>query len=326
MLVLNDLYDQKTWLAMEAIAADAEKSLRQTAAHTLRIILCTLGLVVIAFVEYHMIISLFGDLVEETETAFTPEIMALTALVMILGFHAMASRYPDHFAVRFIRDCPKFFIPLYLIGISLIIGGLIYDRGLLSILSEGGELNTESLLEAVPSSWTDWFIASVQNPVAALMFSLGIGGLAVVNIFVADFLLHQIKDAAAARHRIIQDAQIIRDAYVIAHECAKTYEKIDFELADLNRLTSDVLAERQGLAALDAVTEELIKPKRFVINVEHAEDPVPFLHGGRQPLDLKSLKAAIAKIEAIDLPVILHWMTSPKLNSAAHSTTARKTS
>lgn len=312
MLVLHELYDPKTWLAMQAKVADSNHDLRQAPMYLVLISACIAGILLISFVEFHMITSLFGDLVEETETAFTPAIMALTAPVMILGFHAMASYYPNSLTVRFIRGSPRLFIPLYLLGISLIIGGLIYDRGLLSLLSEGGEIDFPTILEAAPESWTDWFISTISNPVAALLFSLGIGGLAVVNIFVADFLLHKIKEAVKTRHAIIQRAQQIKRDYDIVRACVAAYEQIDFDLADLNRLSDDVLAEEQGISALDAITDELAKPKINLLNAEYEDEQLPFLSGGKKPLDPKPLKAAIAKIEAIDLKTIIHWMEAPK--------------
>ena len=315
MMHLNELYDQRSWMAMEAKVADMRSQVRKADLYFLVVWACLFGVALIFYVEYHMVTSLFGDLVEESETAFTPAIMALTAPVMILGFHALASYQPENLAVRFIRSCPKFFIPVYLIGIGLIIAGLIYERGILSLLNEGVELNVASLLEETPPSWTEWFIQTINNPVAALLFSLGIGGLAVVNIFVADFLLHKIKDVLRSRRQIILGASEVLSAHKELIKLVGRYDEIDFKLADLSRLDNGVLAEQQGLKALDVIHDELIHPKRNLLNAEHEQEPLEFFKASSKPTDLKPIRLAIEKIEAVNLALIIQWMELPKNTS-----------
>lgn len=266
-------------------------------------VLKTLTLAAVLYVEYEVIYRVFEYLTGDNDY-WSPGIMAFTAASMVLGFHLLAHKRPNNAAARFIERTAQFLIPLYLVGIGLFIASILDVGSLIDVdtdIAIGGAVGAEQ------DHWLSSLLTSLTNPLAATLFSVGLGGVAVINIFVAHELMGSIvasaQDIMARYHsakQAIQDYRIIRQSQ-------KRYSQLR---SDLDAMTAADLPSIQSTVATTAIAQrdEALRP--------HQEWLVDQQLGSRSPfeLDEDADPAAVAKLltplEAISRADILSALQS----------------
>jgi len=190
----NGLFTQAEALAFEATAI---RHRRKSAAIPLTATV-TLGLAVLLGVvclsEYGLFHEVFDFLKGPAQPGDTGQwsvnLLALTGTLMMLGFHVYAEAHPHALSVRLIDRCAGVILPVYAVGAGLAVASLIYFNGADALVSQAAESSRE--LFAAPSikagsPLLDRLIASFP-----VVFAVGCGGLAVVNLMVSHRLMSAI--------------------------------------------------------------------------------------------------------------------------------------
>lgn len=272
------------------------------------VLLLTVGLV-----EWEIIYQVFDYLAGETENGesagyWKPGLMALSALSVIVGFHLLAKVKPDNVAVRIVEAAVQVLIVLYLFGVGFQIATILYADGLGGMAEVPETFSLGTLGVPVGPGWLDSVFEQIANPMAVLALALGLGGLAVINIFVAHRLLvllgGNLTDLVGRVSRLraaLKDHAIIR-------QTQRDYAQLGVEIETLDGRDDTQL--RLSIASrVIAVIAEALLPHKVWLS-EHA-------HSGQsrfeadEPVDPKQLAKDIARIEAISLEDVLAAL-SPK--------------
>ncbi len=261
---------------------------------------------IVGFVEWEIIYQVFEYLSSENDY-WSPEIMGLTAAIMIIGFHLLVYSAPHNFAVRFVNRAVQFLIPLYMVGVGLLIA---------SILDVGSVIETDMVLMigAVPdgaeSNWFDGLFAKITDPLAVMAFSLGLGGLAIVNIFVAHHLIALITiNLEDITGRLSRAKQALQDHGIILRT-QKHYAALGNALGALDSSDDSYIRMQIASDVLSVMADALLPHKQWLMAREMNE-PSPF--GLQDTTDPKFITSRIKKIEAISSQDILKALTIPKL-------------
>lgn len=265
----------------------------------------TVTLAAVAYVEYEIIFRVFEFLSGDDEY-WSPEVMGLTAVVMILGFHLMAKRFPGNFAARFVTKTVQFLIPLYMLGIGLLIASIM---DVWSLLEELPPVVLGGLPAPSASVGLGTFFEGITDPVAALSFSLGLGGLAIVNIFVAHELLSKISASVADfSGRVAVAKQAFKD-YSAIKRAHQRYSACVRELAKLDLWTDDVVRLTVATTALEERDDALRPHKEWLADHRLGESSPFQLNDTADPAVVSKM---IKPLEAISLEDVLQALEPPR--------------
>lgn len=269
-------------------------------------VLQMLVLGIVGYVEWEIIYRVFEYLSGENDY-WSPEIMGLTAAIMIIGFHLLAYNAPHNFAVRFVNRAVQFLIPLYMVGVGLLIASIL-DVG--SVVETDIPLMIGELPDATQSNGMDGLFSGITDPLAVMAFSLGLGGLAIVNIFVAHHLLILISaNIENITGRLSRAKQALQDHSTILRT-QKLYAALRDDLADLNIWDDFTIRMHIASDVLSVIADALLPHKQWLMAQEMAETS-PF--GPQETTDPKHVAGRIKKIEALSSQDILKALTPPKL-------------
>jgi hypothetical protein len=141
--------------------------------------------VLLSVFEYHVLYTVFHIIAGDDNPFWTPSIMGFSAIVIVVGLHLLARRNRQHPTIRFVDGVVEKMLPVYLVGIGLLLTVLLYKYGLGALLdTDQAKLNFETM-QMEGQSWVSWLMVHIASPLAALVFSTGLGALAVINVFVA---------------------------------------------------------------------------------------------------------------------------------------------
>jgi|GEM_PF-5758811 len=255
------------------------------------------GLSILGFIEYEIIYRVF-DYLDGGEGYWSPSLMGLSAAIMIVGYHVLAERFPSNIAVRFIEGIVRILIPLYLIGAGLYIASMLFND---EIASMSANANVAIAIGQIPEQvadrgWLEWLFSNVTSPLGVAGFSLGIGGLAIVNIFVAHFLLTQIKDNIGGIFMRLKSAKEAVGAYKDIKRAQREYAQASLDLGDLAVKNEAYLILQIASETLGIIADELI-PHKIWLKDHQSKTTHEFEQA--LPADPKQVAKDIAAIESI---------------------------
>ncbi len=305
----NELFTTEEMMRFQV----ARKKYIQAAAKAPLLVVMTLfsilALAVVGYSEWEIIYRVFDYLAGDTNEYWSPTLMGFTAATMIIGFHILAKSRPHNLAVRIVEQSVEILIPVYLFGMGLLIASILFADGLSNMLNIDMPALIGSIPETIEQGWIDTFFANVTNPLAVLAFSLGIGGLAIVNIFIAHKLLTiiatNIEDVFSRLSRAntaIKDYQDILNAH-------KEYSALSAELNDLLIKDDNYLRLIITNEAMSTISDALLPHKKWLQDCQYSSE-FRFDESSRK-VDPKQVAKDIAKIEAIRPQDIMNAM-NPK--------------
>lgn len=265
---------------------------------------------VVGYSEWEIIYRVFDYLAGDNHEYWSPALMGFTAATMIIGFHILAKDKPGNLAVRIVERSVVILIPLYLAGIGLLIASILFGDGLGSLINTEIPVVIGEIPKIMEQGFIDAIFTNVTNPLAILAFSLGIGGLAIVNIFIAHKLLSSITiNLDDIFGRLSRAMAAIKDHKIIMRT-QKQFSELNSQLCDL--LVWDDTYIRTYIAndVMNVICEALLPHKKWLQNTQYSTE---FRFDTQnQKADPKQLAKDIAKIEAIRLQDIMNAM-NPKL-------------
>ncbi len=273
-------------------------------------LLAGLAFLGVVCIEWEIIYRVFDYLGGDNNEYWSPTLMGFTAAIMIIGFHVLAKDKPHNVAVRFVEKIVGILIPTYLVGLGLLIASILFGDGLRTMIEADIPIMIGAIPEAIEQGWIDAFFAYVTNPLAVLAFSLGIGGLAIVNIFIAHKLLVMITaNVDDLFGRLSRAKAAIKDHKIILY-AQKTYAALGSEINDLLIWDDNYIRMMIANEVMSVISDGLLPHKKKLQDTQYSEEfrfETP-----NQKVDAKQIAKDIAKIEAIRLQDIMNAM-NPKL-------------
>ncbi len=272
------------------------------------VLLLTVGLV-----EWEIVYQVFDYLAGETATGesagyWEPGLMALSALSVIAGFHLLAKVKPNNLAMRIVESAVQVLIVLYLIGIGFLVAAILYTDGLGEMVQVPDAWSLGTLAESVEQSWLDSVFEQVANPMAVLVLALGLGGLAVINIFVAHRLLVLLTaNLTDLVGRVSRLRAALKDHAVI-RRTQRDYARLGVELDALDARDDTQLRLAIASRVIAVIADALLPHRKWLSERAHASQS---RFEADDPADPKQLAKDIARIEAISLEDVLKAL-SPK--------------
>lgn len=257
----------------------------------------------LGYIEFEIIYRIF-DFLDGGNDYWSPSVMGLTSAIMIIGYHVMAEKHPRNLSVLFVDFVVKILVPCYLIGAGLYIASMLFSDGLGEVVGADLSLAIAELPEPGGNeSWLDWLFSYVTSPFAVAAFSLGIGGLAIVNIFVAHFLLKHITRNIAAVFTRSQDARDAIKNYREIKRAQRNYTEACLDAGDLALKNDEYLIREIAAEVLGVIADALLPHKIWLKDHEYrkAQSFEP-----EDPVDPKQVAKDVAKIEAITQDQIIN--------------------
>lgn len=298
----NDLFDHQTLMRLDAVVINAIKACRKTPLLALKGLMSLAVLSLVGVVEYEVLYQVFDVLAGDGDY-WSPHLMATTAMIMIIGFHLLSDRKPDNFANRVIENLVQILIPLYLLGIGLLIGCIINMDGA-GVLLESAGVPLFGIAESIQErSWIEDFYANITNPFAMLLFSTGLGGLAIVNIWVAHRLLEIISGSFSQLQSLVKEAHFLKAQRDTVRACCTQYREIGSDLAELERWDETRIGSSVAVKALEHISQALGPHRKYLQSLEYQAEPGELEF--KSTINTKPIERDIKKIEAFDLKRIM---------------------
>ncbi len=256
------------------------------------------GLGVILF-EAHIVTSTFAFIFGEENQFWKPWIMGFASLILVLAVHLMARKNAHHPALQFINRAAGFLVPVYLLGIGALIMVTLYNGGLSEMLSaQDVTLDFDGLLDANEQE-DDWFtsLMAIISPLAGLLFSLGIGSLAVVSVFVANSALTMTETKFSEAAEIYRNAKADQQDLEVYLQSQREYDTLQSDIDEA--MMCDITDLQASLANEVYLTiQKALEPTLAFINKEKftqrpTELAVP------NTVNTQAIEKAIKPIQAI---------------------------
>lgn len=258
------------------------------------------GLCVVGAVEWEIIYRVF-DYLSGDEGYWSAEILGLSSAVIVVGFHILSITQPRNIAVRFVNGAVGILIPLYMVGVGLLVVSIIDVGSLIQTdlpIPRPGEIPLP-----IDASWSEWVFSDVVTPLAALLFSFGLGALVIINVFVAHYLITRIIANLHEVHgRLSAAKQAIADHRTIIR-CQKDYAALQQERHILEKRRDSDIRLTITTEVLSLIAGALWPHKQWLSKqaVNGTSDFAP-----ASPTNAKHIAKAVAQIEAIGQADILH--------------------
>ena len=207
---------------------------------------------------------------------------------------------------------PLWIIPLYLLGVGLIVAALIVGGGISDLLEgDAITLSFDSADNAAPYAWLETLFTHISHPLATILFSLGMGGLAIINIFVAEKLLHSLDKNLPKHINAIQVGKSLRKHYTDALHFEEQHESLSQDIADLTLNREEaVIAETTSLKVLSVINDALTPHELHIKDAQLTPKAGLFdIDEPAKNIDLKQLEKMITRIKSIDANTIISAMT-----------------
>ncbi len=262
----------------------------------------------VVFVETHLVYRVFDYLSGDEGKYWSPEIMMLTSAIMIVGFHVLAINKPGNVAVRFVERCAGILIPIYAIGVALYLGIAIFEDS-----DSGFDLGAApTLLGIAPEmpgqNWIDLIFENITSPLAKLGFSVGIGGLAIVNLYIAHSLLTMILANVDDIYARLSRARAAQTDYDIILRTQDQFSEVGADIADLEMRDETYFKDRIAGDVL-VIKDEALSPHKRWVELQETECGTLFkANDGPDPKIIKTKIAAIEK--AVTYELIIQSMTN----------------
>jgi len=259
--------------------------------------------------EWELMVRVFTHIAGEDSEYWSPKIMGLAAFILVFAVHALAEQGKHTFVMRWLDKMAAIAVPIYLLGIGLLVAVLLYVDGGINDMLDGASYDfTQDLFEVDEPSWLSGLISETLSPLASVFFCAAIGMLAIMNVYAAHHALSKMKTS-------FEDALARRSAFRIESAIMKSYQKAKDRHAELRKsLASYTLQDDETLRA-DIATRALLviekanqqNEKALVEAQARCEvfEPIPSIQP--QP-NTKELEKHVKAVRAITLHKLIDEM------------------
>jgi len=298
---MDTLFTLEQMMAMSVRSRQALLGIAKTPLIIFIVILVSIATLGVGYAEYEILFRIFEDLTGE-DGYWSPHVMGFTGIIVILAVHLLAKTDPQGLTARFINGSVKILVPIYLIGAGLYIASMLDLASLIE--TQNIPIPGETLNAA--EQFQESLISIMTTKAAVIAFTLGLGGLAVINVFVASKLISIINSNIENLFgRITIAKEAVKDFNIIKR-CQKEYLAQKNELNEFVINCDERYIRLQITSHIQSIIAEELEPHKANLNQQEIQGEPLF--GGAPAADLKYIKKAIAKIESISTGEILKPM------------------
>jgi hypothetical protein len=269
---------------------------------------------VVGFAEFNLFLEIFtlikGPAVPGEDAAFNVHLLAMTGLLVMLGFHIHAHENADAFAVVLIRRAVAALLPVYALGAGLAVASVIYFGGADALVAQTADMSGDLFAATeAPDSGPGLERVIAMFPV---IFAVGCGGLAVINLFISDRLVTLILGNAKKTVMRWRCAREARAAMAVIRAAQARHVELCQQ--------RDGLAAEQATFELGAVHEILTAISDAVAPYETHLTHAAMASGGENNpfavplsnLDRKTMAARVAALRGVSFKTVLAALRGAK--------------
>lgn len=302
------MLDKDTWLSMEAVVNEAVKKARWLWLTYVKAGIRSILLLLVLGIEFELLYRTFSGIAGDNNEYWSPGLMALTGVIMVSAFHLLARLNHANPALTLIRRLTPWLLGIYLLGLGLLTAGIInLDTGGV-LLENPATIVIGGLPGEQSQHWLAWIFEKVTNPLALAMFSFGIGGLAIVNLFVAHELFHGLQKNVNQIQNIKSEADRLQKEYATVKRCAERERELKVELNAITLWSPERVMREAALLLSTLIHDAAAKHRRYIKGRDIAPPPGPL--SLNDPIDPKMIERDLKKIEALDLKAILKLLSA----------------
>ena len=300
----NDVLFSKEMLSqMQPVVASANRALRVIPLMILTVALLAAVQLPVAIVEIEIMYRIFAYMSSDGYQFFSPRLLSLTGILMIIGFHLYAEHHPLHPVVRLIETIAIGFIACYVLGTGFYMASMLRDSGLGLDAGFDPEFFSGSLDTLQEKGWIDTAFETFADPFGVLAVSLGLGGLAVVNLYISHRIISAIRSIVVDINTRRTRHQSIHEDYQAVLSAQQRYAACSDELWELAMYDRNYLALELASTTLEHVHQQLLPHEQLL--QEDRYDSQRTVDGVSNPTDYKEIRKAVDKIKSITVDDIL---------------------
>jgi hypothetical protein len=254
--------------------------------------------------EFEIMYKLFSQLAGRDDKYWSPLVLGMSAFILVAAIHYLAQLNAQHIVLRMLNKVAGLLIPIYLIGIGLVLASLLFNIGINEFLdSNADSFNFEELSSA--DSDADFITTIMQSfisPIAGGLFSLGIGALAIINVFVSHHAISRFCDYAVqvkSNSHMLHRAEYSYDIY---QKAKKHDEELELQIMKLELETLDVMVNEVAGDIMMTIREALEPIHSAINNNQYVASSFDFLP--QSELNTKELEKSVKAIDAITFETI----------------------
>lgn len=223
------------------------------------VILLVSFLLAMSLLDYEITFRLFSYLTAGGDY-WSPHLMAATPATMLLGYHTLATRSPNHPVVRLVGWLAGLFILAFIVGCGAYVAAiLVGDTGAPGDVSLPlpplGELPLE---DAPGGNWLDALMANVTSPAATLLMAIGVGGVTLVSVWAGHSLItaieHNLREGLMARRNLREGLSY----WKACQQAEQRYAELSVQRDRLLLCTEDQLRLQIAGLTLKTIGEHLL--------------------------------------------------------------------
>ncbi|XOV77457.1 MAG: hypothetical protein ACFHVJ_10900 [Aestuariibacter sp.] len=302
----QSIFDSGVAVTLEALRQPSAAAAKKLFAIVATFAAYALVALMVTGFETHIVYATFEFVFGDDDKVWKPWIMALASLILVLAVHFMAQKNAQHPAIAFINRLAGVLIPVYLIGIGILIVVSLYNGGLGDMLSSADISLQPDLLTAPADEPMAQWMSEVLSPLAGVLFSVGIGSLAIVSVFVANHALNQAEQSFHKATTIHSAAKHDNDDMAEYQAAKREHDALQKEI--------DSLLMRDENAICDEIADEVLltiqkglAPTVSLLNKEkYIQRPAGLMPPNQ--INITALEKAIKPIQSITRDDILKHM------------------
>lgn len=265
---------------------------------------CALIALLVVTFEAKIVYATFDMTFGSSDTVWQPWIMAFASLILVLAVHFIGHKNAQHPVIRFVNRAAAILIPAYLLGIGVLIVVTLYNNGLGEMLmASSGDISIEAMLTPEPDSALDQVMTTALTPLAGILFSVGIGSLAIVSVFVAHFTLSKVEILAEKYLRISQAAALDNRDIQAYQQAFADYDALQAQIDNLIIQDEEALREALADEVLISIQDGLAPTVQLINQSKYQQRPEGLLPPNQ--INVTALEKAIKPIQSINRKDIL---------------------
>ena len=310
----HDVFSPATYSVLEQCQQTSEENARGLIASYFSLSFNSVVALGVCAFEFEIFYRIFSYLAGEDSQFWTPWVMGCSSMILVVAIHTLALRNQDHPVVRIIRRIASTLIPIYLLGIGLLLAAMIYHDGLGDLMNSEddfgtllNELNTSPETDTQEGNWLIPIMEHITVPLATLLFSIGIGALAIINVFVGHHAMSTVQQTVTRISQCLSAYRADKEDFALFRQAHQDYDALQEKIDHATMEDDDAL--RQAIAS-DTLfqIEQAIAPAHKVLTqlTMDKSEKVSFIH--QDNLNKTELEKFLKAIKTITLDTLIKHM------------------
>lgn len=303
------IIDKYLLLRAQILVGEAQKKVRLLWLTKLSASFRAALLALVLTIEFELLYRTFKGIAGKDNEYWSPDMMALTGVVMVSAYHLLNKGGHNSAIARVIHAATPVLLGTYLAGLGLLTAGVVSLDTIGMLVAAPGEIVIGALPTEIPDKpWLEALFQNVINPLAVGLFALGIGGVAVINLFVASELIDGIKRAVIKIRDTKPEAARLRAEFEALERNLARARELQFDEGDLALWPRSRLISETALQLGSVIQGAAARHRHFVKSNELSPSPGPL--DLKRPVDSKPIERDLKKIEALDIKAITKILQS----------------